>query len=89
MTLRWSEQAADDLIAIHDFIAEDNPNAAAATIERLFQSVERLPVYPRLGRAGFEEGTRELVIASWILVYRVIGDVVNIEAVIHASRKIR
>jgi toxin ParE1/3/4 len=86
MVIRWSETAANDLEDIYDFIARDNPQAAAATVDRLIDVVERLENFPQMGRSA-EFGTREIVIPPFVVVYRIIGEVINIEAVFHGSRR--
>jgi plasmid stabilization system protein ParE len=49
--LRWTERAANDLIAIGEYIAPDNPAAARAWVEELRQravkSVEDAARWPR------------------------------------------
>ena len=65
---------------------KDNPDAAARTIEQILESAERLLEYPKLGKAGRVRGTRELVQRPFVIVYRVLEDVINIEAVLHGSR---
>ncbi|MBV9267169.1 MAG: type II toxin-antitoxin system RelE/ParE family toxin [Acidobacteriaceae bacterium] len=87
MRLRWSRPASEHLIAIHDYIAGDNPDSAAEVVERLIQAAERLSAHPNLGRPGKVKHTRELIVAPYILVYRVVQDTVNIEAVLHGRRK--
>ena len=87
MRLRWSQPASEDLCAIYEFIAQENPVAAAETVEMLVRAAERLASYPQLGHKG-AAGTRRMVHPPWIIVYRIIDDVVNVEAVFHGSRKV-
>ena len=87
MRLRWSEPASGNLCAIYEFIALENPITAAETVEMLVRIAERLLFYPQLGRKG-EAGTRRMVHAPWIIVYRIIDDVVSVEAVFHGRRKV-
>jgi toxin ParE1/3/4 len=86
MTLRISELAAIDLEDIYDYIARDNPEAALETLTDLYQLLERLVGFPRLGHPG-KLGTRELVKPPFIVVYRIVGDVISLEAVFHGSRR--
>jgi len=48
--LRWTTQAADDLEAITNFIAEDSPHYASLFAIDVLASVERIQVFPRSGR---------------------------------------
>ena len=89
MTVLWTSGARSDLIAIFDYIADDNPAAAAALVDRVEEAVMRLADHPGLGRPGRRQGTRELVIAgsSYIAVYRVRRDTVQILRILHGARK--
>jgi addiction module RelE/StbE family toxin len=45
----WTEAALSDLDAIADYIALDNPDAARALVQRIFQHVDQLIEHPRSG----------------------------------------
>ena len=45
----WTEPALSDLDAIADYIAVDNPDAAARLVRRVFSHIESLSQHPRLG----------------------------------------
>jgi toxin ParE1/3/4 len=45
----WTEPALSDLDAIADYIALENPQAARALVQRVFQHVEQLVGHPRSG----------------------------------------
>ncbi len=47
--LIWTEPALSDLDAIADYIAVDNPQAAASVVKRIFAHVEQLAKHPKLG----------------------------------------
>jgi len=61
MEIVWRRSALNDLEALREFIAQDNPRAAARIYAAIQAAVERLAAYPNLGRAGRVEGTRELI----------------------------
>lgn len=88
MKVRWTAGAADDLERISDHIAEDNPEAALKTLRAIFSRVEELATFPRRGRKGREESTRELVLfpLPYIAVYRVTEDVVEILHFYHGAQ---
>lgn len=73
MRLEWSILAMDDRNAIFDYIEADNPRAAVTVDNRIEEQVERLLHFPKMGRTGRIEGTRELVIqhTPYIVAYRV------------------
>jgi plasmid stabilization system protein ParE len=77
--VRWTEQAADDLAAIKEFIARDSPAHARGVAERLYFSVDQLRAFPESGRAVPEQPKyRELVRTPYRIVYRYAGDLVEI-----------
>jgi toxin ParE1/3/4 len=85
----WSAPAQNDLIAIIDHIAADNPAAALATVERTDGLVEALADHPRRGRPGRVARTRELVVPNlpYIVAYRLSDEQVQVLRVLHTSRK--
>ena len=89
MILIWSPTARAHLRLAEAFIAEDNPQAAARTAERILDAVERLRDFPASGRSGKLPHTRELVVPGtpFFLPYRVKGEAVEILGVIHGASK--
>ncbi len=45
----WAEPALNDLDAIADYIALDNPEAARRLMQKIFEHVDHLENHPRLG----------------------------------------
>lgn len=45
----WTEPALSDLDAIADYIAVEDPAAAARLVERVFRHVEQLKAHPKSG----------------------------------------
>lgn len=89
MRVRWLRTALANVDAEAEYIAEDNPAAAARVVRKIFRAVDLLKQNPAMGRAGRVAGTRELVIVEtpYIIPYRVRGDAVEILRVFHAARK--
>ena len=54
MRLIFEEEALGDLQGIFNWIAKDNPRAAARLIDRIFRKLELLltPGFARMGRIG-------------------------------------
>lgn len=71
MILRWLPKALDDLDMLLDYIAIDSLLAAEKQPYEVDTQVANLVQYPKLGRLGRKQGTRELVInrTSFIVVY--------------------
>ena len=63
MLPRWTTPAAQDLYNIVRRIQQDNPDAAAKVAKTLYDGCGGLGSFPRRGRKGRIEGTRELVFA--------------------------
>jgi addiction module RelE/StbE family toxin len=85
----WTLQAIEDVEAVRAYIARDSPHYAALLAERLVESVERLQEFPRSGRVVPEVGQeayREVILGTYRIVYRLIGDVAEILTVVHAAR---
>jgi addiction module RelE/StbE family toxin len=77
---RWLRRALRNLAEEADYIARDDPDAAARTVQRIATAVERLANHPASGRIGRVPGTRELIVIGtpYIVPYRVRGDAVEI-----------
>lgn len=56
MKLVFDDRALSDLEGIFNWIAKDNPIAAKAVIERIFNSVEHLAKFPQNGPYGARSG---------------------------------
>jgi addiction module RelE/StbE family toxin len=87
--VRWLRRALRNLDEEAEYIARDNPHAAARIVGRIATSVDRLGTHPASGRPGRVPGTRELVVTGtpYIVPYRVRGATVEILRVFHAARK--
>jgi toxin ParE1/3/4 len=86
----WTPEALQDRIDIWDYIATDNPHAAARMDDLFSESASRLTEHPKLGRAGKVPGTRELVAHEhYRMVYEIAidSDTVWILTLIHTARR--
>lgn len=89
MRLLWSERAEDDVAAIVEYVANDNPRAAVRVGDEIDQQIQRLREFPEMGRRGRVRGTREPIIAGlpYIAVYRALPEVVQIVRVLHGAQQ--
>ena len=89
MRVRWVRRALKSLDEEADYIARDDPQAAAQVVERIASSVDLLASQPALGRPGRVPGTRELVIprTPYIVPYRMQGESIQILRVYHGARR--
>ena len=85
--IRWTTPAADQLADIVKHIQQDNPDVARRVAQSIFSSIEKLDAFPSLGRPGEKEGTREMVSAPYVIVYRLKADhVVEILYIWHGAQ---
>ena len=85
--LEWKAPAITDLLAIVDYISDDNPDAALALMDEIQGKVAQLPAHPKRCRPGRVEGTRELVVRpNYIVVYTETAAMVTVLRVLHAAQ---
>jgi len=89
MQLRWTEEAANDLERIADYLLEHAPDRAQDLIDRVYDAPTTLLTFPNRGRPGKREATRELVLAPlpYVVVYMVRGDVVFVVRILHCAQQ--
>jgi toxin ParE1/3/4 len=89
MEVRWSPAAAEDFSRIVEYIRRENPAAAQRIAKTIHECAGALRSFPLRGRMGRIEGTRELPLPPlpFVMVYRIIGDAVEIANVVHGAQK--
>jgi toxin ParE1/3/4 len=87
--IRWTHRALRALDSIAEYIAQDRPEAASRTVERVWDRVSELSRFPDSGRPGRIPGTRELVVSGTLLIvpYRVREGRVEVLAVLHGAQR--
>ena len=86
--LTWRPMALADRDAIMFYIARDNPTAAIDLDLEFETKAENARLKPKLYRAGRVKGTREIVVRpNYVMVYQVLGDVVEVLRVLHATQQ--
>ena len=87
--IRWTEQAADDLEAIAEYIARDSPHYASLFCLNVIAKIELLEAFPKLGRIVPETddvSIRELLMGNYRIIYRLVDDFAEILTVYHGAR---
>jgi len=87
--VRWTDQAADDLKAIREFIERDSPRYGRHVAERLFVATQRLEIFPLSGRVVPELGrddVREIIVGEYRIVYHLKGEAALLLTVFRSSR---
>ena len=88
MKVKWTPEALQDRIDIWDYIAAENPSAAARIDELFGVAAASLAEHPELGKPGQVSGTRELIPhENYRLVYEINQDVVWLLVLVHVSRQ--
>lgn len=88
----WAEPALNDLDAIADYVALDNPTAASESVQRIFRHVDQLIVHPDSGSKPRElRGSRyrQIVEPPCRIFYRRDGETVYVLYVMRGERKLR
>ncbi|MEM8633372.1 MAG: type II toxin-antitoxin system RelE/ParE family toxin [Pseudomonadota bacterium] len=86
--LEWKAMAIADLLAIVDYISDDNPEAAQALKDEIEGKAAKLLKIPKVYRPGRVDGTREMVVRpNYIVVYAENPKVVTILRVLHAAQQ--
>ncbi len=89
MKLVWFKRAVWDLRLVQSYIAQEDPQAARKTVNKIKDKVSLLMEQPGIGRLGRVPNTRELIIdhTPYILPYRVRDNKIEILRVFHTLRK--
>jgi toxin ParE1/3/4 len=86
--LAWTDVALQDLDDIASYIVLDSPRSAEKVVRRIVETVAALAYHPKMGRAGRDGSTRELVVSGtpYIAVYR-LRERIEIITIFHSARK--
>ncbi len=91
MKIRWLRKALENIEQEAEYMSRENPAAANAVVQRIYNSVALLADNPALGHPGRIPDTRELVVPDtpYIIPYRVRPGLEQIEIlrVFHVSRQ--
>ena len=90
--LIWTEPALNDLDAIADYIALDKPDAARRYVQRVFQAVERLAMFPKSGSIPPEIPHlpyRQVVVPPGRVFYRIDQEDILVIFVMRSEERLR
>ena len=88
----WTEPALNDLDAIADYIALENPAAASELVRRVFEHIEQLEAHPASGSRPAElkkSRYRQIVEPPCRVFYRYEGSRVFVLYVMRSERLLR
>ncbi len=88
MKLRWTNLALQGFEQAHDYMMQEDPESAKLIAQRILDATRRLQQFPRMGRVGEDEDTRELVVQKtpYLLVYSINEDMIELLRVWHTSQ---
>ena len=89
MRIVWTRVAINDLVEAREYIAEDDPKAAARVATRVLEAVRALSESPQLGHVGAVRSTREWHVGHtpYRLIYRFSPPRLEILRVLHDRRQ--
>lgn len=88
-SVSWTDQALEDLDAVCLFIARDAPQLASVFASQAFEATDQLVDFPEIGRIVPEFGDpsiREILVYSYRLIYRIVGDHIHVLTIHHGAR---
>lgn len=88
MRVEFSRWIETDLVSIAEYISQDNPQRAVTFIGEIRQKIHRIGEQPLLYRFRPEvgENARLAVVGRYVILFRVLDDVVRIERVVYGGR---
>jgi addiction module RelE/StbE family toxin len=87
--IKWTPQALEDIETIANFIARDSTYYAGIFTVKIFETVERLELFPESGRTVPElncKKIKEVILGNYRIIYRLKEDMVEILTVYHSAR---
>lgn len=88
-TIKWSDEALEDIESIATYIEKDSPFYAKSVVSKFFEKAEILQEFPELGRQVPEFNDkiiREIFVYSYRLIYKLNKEEILFVAVIHGKR---
>ena len=88
-TLKWSEEALEDIESIATYIEKDSPTYAKSVVSKFFEKAEILQEFSELGRIvpEFNDTTiREIFVYSYRLIYKLNEQDILFVSVVHGKR---
>ena len=93
LKLRVNPLVADDLREIRDYIAEDNEEYAAKTIQEIYNKFENIQIFPGIGadlskRVSFRTDYKYAIWENYVIIYKVGKEFVEIYRVVNRYQDI-
>ena len=90
MKVEWTDNALEQLWAIHEYIAQSSSEYAQRVIDRLTRRTLQIRRFPLSGRMVPEDNApqiREVIEGSYRIIYYIKPDQIDVLAVIHGAQQ--
>ena len=90
MKVEWTDNALEQLWAIHEYIAQSSPEYAQRVVDRLTKRTQQIRDFPLSGRMVPEYNApqiREVIEGSYRIIYYIKPDQIDVLAVIHGAQQ--
>ena len=93
LKLRINPLVVNDLKEIRDYIAEDNEEYAAKTVQEIYRKFENIQIFPEIGadlskRVSFRTDYKYAIWENYVIVYKVGEEYVEIYRVVNRYQDI-
>lgn len=88
-TIAWSAPALEDVTALRKWLARDSKPLSDSVVETIFNAIETVVPFPRIGRVVSEVGddtVRELLFRTFRIVYKATADGIVVLAILYGGR---
>jgi addiction module RelE/StbE family toxin len=90
MKVNWTDAARAQLRDIHAYLKQSSPRYAQQVVDRLTRRSQQLVAFPHSGRIvpdTNDVNIRELIDGQYRIIYHVIGDEIDVIAVVHTAQQ--
>lgn len=88
----WSDSAKEELKDIKQYISKTSKEYAELFVDRIFEVIENLRDFPKLGRKVPEFNIisiREIICQNYRIIYKTYGESLEIVSIIHGNRLLK
>ena len=90
MNVKWTDNALEQLSAIHEYIARSSPEYAQRVVDRLTNRSQQIGSFPLSGRVVAEfdlPQIREVLEGPYRIIYHIRPTQIDVIVVIHSAQK--
>lgn len=87
--IAWSAPALEDVKALRKWLGRDSQPLSDSVVETIFDSIEKVIPFPRIGRVVTEVGddtVRELLFRTFRIVYKVTAEGIVVLGILYGGR---